>query len=370
LLNWYLKQFKTSEDAEEEVEETENVAEEKIDSFLETENNDLNIISSEIDNLKNFENDLEANLNCLEKELNINNDDFFNKLETDIKTDIKAEINEPVNGNIVSENIVSETVVKEKVDEDADEDADEDEDDFIKNLIKEREKDLNLVQKINKSSSNSSVIVENETQVQFNLNDDIKNAKNLIAENNVSSSVENYNDIEINDNILDIIQNQRTQEVKKNEIKKSEVKRQEPTKSEPLKSILKNNSPVQNNNIQKYPPQMRDNPIWKLLFKIINEPKPIDNFMGLMSKLSINEYPKVCTFIYFVEELENKLEMKVQLIMGLIFIYNNFVKLVNMRQFVYNGMNLLQVVNLMNNWKLNETLINTKKKLELSKNKK
>ena len=80
-----------------------------------------------------------------------------------------------------------------------------------------------------------------------------------------------------------------------------------------------------------------------------------------MSKLPLSEYAKVCAFVYFSDELENKLNIRIELIMGLIHIYNNFRKLISMRQTVYNGINLIQLVNFMNTWKLNETLENFKK---------
>ena len=190
----------------------------------------------------------------------------------------------------------------------------------------------------------------------------------MIEENKMSLSFENSDDIEINDNILDIIQTKRTEEAKKQEVRKPEAKKPEVKKQEPPKPILKNNTPTsEQNKVERYPPQMRDNQIWKLLFKIISEPKPIDNFMIAMTKMPVNQYSIVCTFIYFVEELENNLELKVQLIMALMNIYNNFVRLINMRQFMYNGINLIQLVSTMNTWKLNDTLINTKNKLALSK---
>ncbi len=354
LLNWYLKQFKPTE-----IEETVSTVETgEEDEIVKTVENDSNMISNEIDNLKNFENDLEANLNSLEKELNIDESDFFNKLENNLNQEIKEEIS------------VNQIQEDKKNEEPAEEE--EDEDDFIKNLIKEREKDLKLVQKPNIPETIEKTIEKNNAKhVPFNLNEDIKNAKELIQENKMSLSEDNSNDIEINDNILDMIQNQRTQEIKKQEHQKQEVKKPEVKKPEVKKAEVKKTETksIQNANTepQKYPPQMRETPIWKSLFKIINEPKPVDNFMIFMSKLPITEYPKACTFIYFVEELERNLEIKVQLIMCLIQIYNNFVKLINMRQFIYNGVNLLQMVGLMNNWKLNETLINTKKRLELSK---
>ena len=379
LLNWYLKQFKTTE--EEEMEDTP--IESSSSSLLEDESNtnmNMNMISNEINDLKNFENDLESNLNSLEKELKINNDDFFNKLEKDIalenslentlnnktESEIKSEIEIQVKEEVVEVVEVSEVVEVEEVEEE--------EDDFIKNLIKEREKDLKkLAKPVEKVVAKpvEKENVDNKKQVQFNLNDDIKNAKEMIEENKMSLSFENSDDIEINDNILDIIQSKRTeeatkQEAKKSEVKKSEVNKPEVKKQEPPKPILKNNTTTsEQNNVAKYPPQMRENQIWKLLFKIINEPKPIDNFMTAMTKMPINEYPKVCAFIYFVEELENNLEMKAQLIMCLMNIYNNFVRLINIRQFMYNGINLLQVVSTMNTWKLNDTLINTKNKLAL-----
>lgn len=346
LLNWYLKQFKSTEETEETQEETPGIeeTEEIVDS---------NIISNEIDNLKNFENDIEANLNLLEKDLNINSDSFFNKLEKDINQEIDTIFNE--NETNQKEVVEVEEVVEE-----------EEEDDFIKNLIKEREKDLNNAQK-NNPVPNIAIEkeqIDNKKQVQFNLNQDIQNAKEFIQENKMSLSIENSNDIEINDSILDIIQNQRTQEIINQSTKKPEPKKPEPKQSEVKKPVQPNQNNVNNNvNIQKYPPQMRETPIWKLLFKIINEGKPIDNFMVFMSKISITEYPKICAFIYFVEELETNLELKVQLIGALINIYNNFVKLINMRQFIYNGVNLLQVVGTMNTWKLNDNFINTKKSL-------
>lgn len=370
LLNWYLKQFKTTE--EEEMEDTQTgEGEQQIESssLLEDElniNMNMNMISNEINELKNFENDLESNLNSLEKELNINNDDFFNKLDKEIEreTAVKDHVN------------VKEEAVEEPVQEPVQEPVEEEEDDFIKNLIKEREKDLKKLQKpvekvVEKPVEKENI--DNKKQVQFNLNDDIKNAKEMIEENKMSLSFENSDDIEINDNILDIIQTKRTeeatkQEAKKPEVKKPEVRKPEARKPDPPKSILKNNTTIsEQNNVSKYPPQMRENQIWKLLFKIISEPKPIDNFMIAMTKIPVNQYSIVCTFIYFVEELENNLELKVQLIMALMNIYNNFVRLINIRQFMYNGINLVQLVSTMNTWKLNDTLINTKNKLALSK---
>ena len=79
------------------------------------------------------------------------------------------------------------------------------------------------------------------------------------------------------------------------------------------------------------------------------------NVVLILSSYDISYFPIVCVFVLFSEDLDNKKEMRLELINSLLEIEKHLIKLIQNRKFVWNNnKNTLECYNFINKLKLKE----------------
>ena len=79
------------------------------------------------------------------------------------------------------------------------------------------------------------------------------------------------------------------------------------------------------------------------------------NVVLILSTYDISYFPVVCAFVLLSEYLDNKKEVRIELIDSLLSIERHLIKLIEHRQFVWNNnKNTLECYNFMNKLKLKE----------------
>jgi hypothetical protein len=119
--------------------------------------------------------------------------------------------------------------------------------------------------------------------------------------------------------------------------------------------------------VSKYPEQFKQKPIWKELTKIINEKDCLKKLVNIFTNQPFNDYIVICTFIIFSGELDNKLNIKLSLISSIIEMNKFFIKLSQNRQFIWNGKNIIDCINLFNKLKLNDQFTKCKNDIDNTK---
>ena len=396
LINWNLKQLSNNSDSTDsqtnikniyltrDIQEKDNTNtntnDDNDDNYINIENNYINIennflISNTSTNnpLDNIEDDF---LLQLQQSYNQNNQ---NNQKANLELQIIDNFNDYNNMEMNNININKEEEPLKIINKN------EIKDNFLENLIKEREKSLNeftgFTNKPNNNNIKNNLNVSNNTNSRLELNN-----------NNLNNNNNNNNNIDVNDNdILNQIQLERQKQLNYNKEKetnnnnvfnfnqqeipkvikkeiRNEIRNEIPKvvrnqrhleiKKEIIKEISKEIPKVIENKQknERYPVDFKSNPIWIKLLKMVNDPKLISyNIILILSSYDISYFPIVCAFVLFVEELDNKKELRLQLINSLIQIENHLIKLIHNRQFVWNtNKNTMQCYNFINKLKLKE----------------
>ena len=191
-------------------------------------------------------------------------------------------------------------------------------------------------------------------------------------ENDNESSNSNSNNEP--DDILLSIQKARTQkyiEKEKNEqsnntIKNTHIPKTTTTDNKQSKTLQNNNNnnqqkPTQNNDINNTINEIKKTPIWKKLSELVKDKTKNDNIIAQNIVLSMVNYPLnyyliIYYFVYFSDDLTNRISLKIILVRAMIEVLNNYIKLYKNRQQIWNNKNVVIAISLMQSWKLNEFL--------------
>ena len=81
------------------------------------------------------------------------------------------------------------------------------------------------------------------------------------------------------------------------------------------------------------------------------------NVILILSSYDISYFPIICAFVLFCEDLDNKKEVRLELINSLLEIEKHLIKLIQHRQFIWNNnKNTLECYNFINKLKLKNFL--------------
>lgn len=281
--------------------------------------------------------------------------------------------NEQINHPPVNHNFDSESKIKLNIETSTTNVAMEEEvhetDNFLLNLIKERDNALASFSKPKevKTTKNKVVGFTIREDEEVNLKREIEKTKGEFIYNNTNNNntnnnetrnetrnetineTRNENDDELGetDDLLNNIQSLRTSKMNSLYTKLDASKKINAQVSIPT---------ISSDNNSEYPPSYHDLPIWKNLRVIIKNSEAPRLLVSLLISTPLNDYPKICTFVYFSKELKENKELKKNMVRSMIEVQNHLNKLFSQRQTVWNGKHIPLTVNLMNKWKLADFL--------------
>ncbi len=234
---------------------------------------------------------------------------------------------------------------------------DDEPDNFLQNLIKEREKEFASFTTINTNPTPNNNTQQKEVKEKpaksktkivgftiqeddgVNLKNEIEKAKEQLNVDIVNTEVE---DDEQPDALLNNIQALRTSKMN-NLTAKLDV-------SKKINSEL----PSESKNQPQYPTNYHDLPLWKNLQVIVKNSQAPRLLVSLLISTPLNDYPKICTFVYFSKELKENKELKLNMVKTMIEVKNHLNQLFSKRQTVWNGKHIPLTLALMNKWKLDD----------------
>jgi hypothetical protein len=243
----------------------------------------------------------------------------------------------------------------------------EEPDNFLQNLIKEREKVFASFTNISNTSTNTSHTSRKDEKdsrgkqkttkvVGFtiqeddavNLRSEIEKAKcQLGSIHFYTENIENTQKIEKTededegeDALLNNIQSLRTSKMNNLSAK--------------LEASKKINS--ESKTVEEYPSSYNNLPLWKNLQVIVKNSQAPRLLVSFLISTPLNDYPKICTFVYFSKELKENKSLKINMVRAMIEVKNHLNQLFNKRQTVWNGKHIPLTLALMNKWKLEDFL--------------
>jgi hypothetical protein len=120
-----------------------------------------------------------------------------------------------------------------------------------------------------------------------------------------------------------------------------------------------NTNPPVNEAKTKYPEAFNKDPIWGMLIRITtdNSPSPnmkniVTNYLKLLGQTNMNQFIIGITFALYSESLDNKSNIKNELIKSLIFLSNQFVKMIQQKIPIWNGKSTLGCMQVLNKFQL------------------
>ena len=148
--------------------------------------------------------------------------------------------------------------------------------------------------------------------------------------------------------------------VKKNE--KINEKEKSMDKTKPIEKEVKVQAATNSFNINDFIKV----PLWQQLVELVkknpsNNNNITKNIVLLFVNYPLNYYQLIYYFVCYSEEVSKKLELKGMLIKAMIEILNNYIKLYNNRQLIWNNKNVVIAVKLMSSWNLDKLTNNTSK---------
>lgn len=371
LINWNIKQLSNNSDS------------------INLQTNIKNVfITKDIIEKEDINEDIKENVN-IEKDFLISNSNNNNLDNVDIKDDFLSQLQESyntsntsnidnqksnlelqINDNLNDFNleIINNSTPNKEIKE-----VNNINDDFLENLIKEREKIFNSLS--NPTSNTNKETKFNfdfkiETNENLNLKDELNQLKLSITNNSSNNSSNN----DLNDDFLNQIQQERQKKQNQNQniiIEKNKTnipdKKQQiqnnniiDKRQQPQQNIITKEKEIKENEKQKerYPIVFKTNNIWKKLVNMVplNNIKLLTyNVVLILSSYNISYFPIVCAFVLFSEDLDNKKEMRLELINSLLEIEKHLIKLIQNRKFIWNNnKNTLECYNFFNKLKLKE----------------
>jgi hypothetical protein len=159
----------------------------------------------------------------------------------------------------------------------------------------------------------------------------------------------NRNELKDIENMFNPERDQKNKNIKLKPAERSREREKEKKKSETM-SIN-----------QKYPSEFKNHPIWIKLVETITEcdKNKVDGdilatryVVLLFVNMALADYITICTFVYYSEDLDNKLPLRINMIKAMIEVYNNYIKMANNNQYYWNNKDIMLAVNIMSKWKL------------------
>jgi hypothetical protein len=131
---------------------------------------------------------------------------------------------------------------------------------------------------------------------------------------------------------------------------------QQQLQAEKLQKTNQSNQPPKSN---IFPAEYKDTPLWKQLSELVKNPNNdfiTKNIVLSFVNMPLNYYGVLCAFIFYSDDLNVKIQLKITLIKSMIDILNNYIKIYNNKQFVWNNKNVVMAINLLQKCNLNQLL--------------
>jgi hypothetical protein len=107
---------------------------------------------------------------------------------------------------------------------------------------------------------------------------------------------------------------------------------------------------------EEYPSSYHNLPLWKNLQVIVKNSQAPKLLVSILINTPLNDYPKICTFVYFSKELKENKSLKINMVRAMIEVKKHLNQLFNKRQTVWNSKHIPLTLALMNKWKLEDFL--------------
>ncbi len=345
----------------------------KFEEFVlneESINNENLNTSTSIDILFNNDNHMNMNIN-VDIDVNTNiNDPFLEEIDNRLNSNIE---NSNIENNNIENNNVDNVIdinidINKKIKEEGHvNDSQLDKyNNFFEKLISDRENMLKSLIKLpetslknNLETNNENILKEQIEEDTIDLKDEIINTqKNLTFYTEYYQSELNYKtQLYGKDSLLNTIQNTRDNGYNGNNgnnIKNIELNA----------NVINHNKIEKNNKTNKYPIDFKSKPIWKYLEQTIYQKDYLNKINNLFIVNPFNDYLFICTFIFYSEDLDDKLEIRFKLISSIIELNKYFQNLLSSKKYIWNGKNIMDCINLFNKLKINDQYSRCKNELD------